>query len=399
MSTTFRYKVFEHHQKEDGSFNVKIRIYHEGKEKYIPTNLFAVKSELKDFKLKEGSDTFRKVQGIISEYYRKLESATTLMDIDTLITFLKSERGPVDEISFFDYTRKMIDRMESGGRASTANNYRIMLNSLGRFNQSVNIQDISVTFLKNYEHFLRTTEYTIGRSKKAHKTGERGLSLYIGLIRAVMNEAVREYGISSPFDHGRYRIPKERQPEQRSLSVASIQKIRDMELSGRAAMARDMFMLSFYLMGMNAADIYTCETYKDGRMDYNRRKTASRRQDKAFFSVKVSKDAEHIINQYRGTKKVFLFSEHYSTLNNFNRALREGLIKIGNQLGQHIEFYSARHSFATIARNDVGIDKYTVHEALNHVDESTRITDTYIRRDWRRLDEMNEKVQEFVKSR
>lgn len=28
-----------------------------------------------------------------------------------------------------------------------------------------------------------------------------------------------------------------------------------------------------------------------------------------------------------------------------------------------------QHSWATIALNKVGIDKYTVHAALNHVDE------------------------------
>lgn len=49
---------------------------------------------------------------------------------------------------------------------------------------------------------------------------------------------------------------------------------------------------------------------------------------------------------------------------------------------EHITFYAARHSWATIARSSaLKIDKYTVHEALNHVD-SMKITDRYIERDW-----------------
>jgi len=399
MTTTIRYKVFEHHKKEDGSYNVKIRIYHEGREKYIPTNIFALKSELKNFKLKEGTDTFRQVQVLISAYYKNLESVPEGSDIDTVVSYLKSERPQISSLDFYEYANRMIERMRSEGRESTANNYKLMLNSLARFNRNVMIKDITVTFLKNYEHFLRTNTYTIGRSKKQHKTGERGLSLYMGLIRAVMNEAVREFSIMSPFDHGRYRIPKESAPEQRSLSIDTIRKLRDMDIKGgRSEMARDMFMLSFYLMGMNAADLYTCENYADGRITYNRKKTASRRQDRALFSVKVIPGAETIINRYRGAnQRVFIFSEQYSTLNNFNRALREGLLQIEKQLGVHLEFYAARHSFASIARNECGIDKYTVHECLNHVDESTRITDQYIRKDWRLLDEANWKVQGFVK--
>lgn len=44
------------------------------------------------------------------------------------------------------------------------------------------------------------------------------------------------------------------------------------------------------------------------------------------------------------------------------------------------EYYAARHSWATLAVNKVGIDKYTVHAALNHIDEAMRVTDIYIER-------------------
>lgn len=50
---------------------------------------------------------------------------------------------------------------------------------------------------------------------------------------------------------------------------------------------------------------------------------------------------------------------------------------------EHITFYVARHTWATVARSAaLNIDKYTVHEALNHVDADMRVTDRYIDRDW-----------------
>lgn len=61
-----------------------------------------------------------------------------------------------------------------------------------------------------------------------------------------------------------------------------------------------------------------------------------------------------------------------------------------------LEYYAARHSWETIALNKVGIDKYTVHAALNHVDESMRVTDIYIERDFVNENKANDKVVKYV---
>ena len=64
-----------------------------------------------------------------------------------------------------------------------------------------------------------------------------------------------------------------------------------------------------------------------------------------------------------------------------------------------LEYYAARHSWATIAVNKVGIDKYTVHAALNHLDESMKVTDIYIERDFAIENKANAKVMEYVFNR
>lgn len=61
-----------------------------------------------------------------------------------------------------------------------------------------------------------------------------------------------------------------------------------------------------------------------------------------------------------------------------------------------MEFYAARHSWATIAVNKVKIDKYTVHAALNHIDESMKVTDIYIKRDFVAENKANQKVLKYV---
>ena len=58
--------------------------------------------------------------------------------------------------------------------------------------------------------------------------------------------------------------------------------------------------------------------------------------------------------------------------------------------------YAARHSWATIALNKVGVDKYIVHAALNHVDEAMKVTDIYIERDFANENRANAKVVKYV---
>ena len=57
--------------------------------------------------------------------------------------------------------------------------------------------------------------------------------------------------------------------------------------------------------------------------------------------------------------------------------------------------YSFRHSWATIARNDVGASVDDVALALNHA-SAHHVTDKYIRKDFRRVDELNAEVLALV---
>ena len=76
----------------------------------------------------------------------------------------------------------------------------------------------------------------------------------------------------------------------------------------------------------------------------------------------------------------------------FNRAVNIGLKTIDSSL----QFYQFRHTWATIARNDLGIDYYTVGAALNHVHRDDPVTDIYIKRDFTLINEANRKVVEYV---
>ena len=82
----------------------------------------------------------------------------------------------------------------------------------------------------------------------------------------------------------------------------------------------------------------------------------------------------------------------------FGSAVNKGLKKIGEELGlEDLEFYSARHSWATIALNKVKIDLSTVHLALNHVDPGMEVTKIYWEDDWSMTNGANRKVLDYIK--
>lgn len=150
---------------------------------------------------------------------------------------------------------------------------------------------------------------------------------------------------------------------------------------------------------MNSADLYSCEDIKEDVITYYRAKTSARRNDKAKMKVKVMEVIKPLVEKYRDKtgKKVFNFYQHYSTADAFNKAINYGLKQIGKILHiEDLEYYAAGHSWATLAVNKLGIDKYTVHAALNHIDEVMKVTDIYIERDFEVENEANKKVLDYT---
>jgi hypothetical protein len=399
---TFKAVVYADNKKKDGTYNVKIRITHKRQTRKLSTNTFVSSVDItKNLNIKN-QNIKDNLKDLIDKYYGYVSDVGCIADamtVDEIVKYIKERTeneytGKNRSVSFFGYADKMIGRMCSEGRRSTAGNYRIMLNSLNKFaGDKITFSDINVTFLNKYEEFLRSG-----------KTGPRGLSLYMGLIRAVFNEAIRELNDyeqdkilikGNPFT--KYKIKAEPPTEKRSIpidKICGICRLPDTELK-RENFARDLFMLSFYLIGMNTVDLYNCDSYKDGRITYNRKKTSTRRDDKALFSVKVPEIAIPLIEKYKDHThvRVFNFYRMYADRSTFNAAINKGLKIIGKRIGiDGLEHYAARHSWATIARNDLRIDKYVVHESLNHVDEKTKVTDIYTQKDWSIVDDANKAV-------
>jgi hypothetical protein len=338
------------------------------------------------------------------------------MDIDQLVEILKTGLKGEDKfkLDFIKFANEEI----AGMRKGTKSLYNTAINALVRYlkKTSIDIFDIDTEMLRRFEDFIATEPSQRGSNRKfqRHKIEEKGgraISAYLSCIRAIYNRARKKYnkydrGIIKipfyPFEH--YELKSSPVTRKRALSVDTIQSIialpYEKEIVGgrwsRFNLAKDCFLLSLGLVGMNSADLFTCRPDKNGVITYNRAKTESRRDDKAEMRIRIEDCISKLIDKYRDpdNKKLFNFYHHYADSQSLNRAINTGLKQIGDRLGiEDLEYYAARHSWATIARSAaVGIDKATVHEALNHVDDKMKVTDIYIDRDWSVIWDANRKV-------
>jgi len=416
---TFKAIIMPHEQKNDKTYNVKIRITYQRLVRRISTSIFVTKDDLtKSFKIKnlsivkEADALIMEYKNICSKYQVELHNYS----IDDIVNLLKEERTRVKSVDFIKFSHEWISTSASKG----AKNYKSAVNAFVEYlgSETLDINQITSDMLKGFMDFL--IKKREARVAKMVKRGERVpsnrmVSLYLGSIRHLFNLAKKKYNNydkdiivvkNSPFEH--FEVLKQESARKRALPNDVIQKICKLpyilnadgkERSCRYNLAKDCFILSFCLIGMNSADLYNACRQEGDTIIYNRSKTRERRNDEALMKVNIPHQVRHLFEKHRDMtgKRVFDFYKSYSNQSSFNRAINKGLKEIGKILKiDDLEYYAARHSWATLAVNKVGIDKYTVHAALNHLDESMKVTDIYIERDFKLENAANRKVVDYV---
>lgn len=409
MATTFKAIVIAHQKKKDGTYNIKIRIIHNRKIKYLPTAWYVEKKDLNKAMEIKNTKYLDLTYDLIRKYRGKCDAAgeaLKTMTIDQIVEMLTEKKSDEFYLDIVDYTRKQIEIMRATGHSGNARTYEIAINSMVRFAQrdSIPISEVTAKFLREWIDWMNA-QPTITKGFAAHN--------YLNRMRAIHNKAKKEFndedaGIiripNSPFLH--IDFPKQPTTRKRALSAEQMRAIANLEYTqgiahnlSRFNLARDIFLLSFCLVGMNAVDMFDCTDYRDGRLTYQRSKTKNRRKDHAEISIRIEPEVQPLFDKYRDTtgKRVFNFYKMYSNVGTFSTAVNAGLKKIGKLIGaDDLEFYAARHTWATIAVNDVQVDKFTVHTALNHVDETMKVTDIYIRKSWTPIDNANRKVLDYL---
>lgn len=433
---TLSISVLKHQQKDNGSYPVNISVSHKGETAYIQTGYYAEKHQIQVVKGKKSKLEIKdrylltEVLNVISSYDKELRNMTdldnyTAKKIKEYLEFrvnAEKKRGSEVLLDFLSFARGYVKEMKQQGRNKPAANYNTLINSLQDYLQRdfMYTKEINKNFLSKFSEYIQS-ERTITRKDqfgilRQRKVSGGEITVYNRLkdlktlFYAMKSEYNKEDEDYIPIPHNPFKGFKLSQPETepRGLTMAEIvnmYRFFDTGETTREKLGLDLFFLSFFLVGMNAVDFYEIgkESLKKGRISYNRAKTKTRRKDKALISIKVEPIALNLMEKYLETDKssphLFTFHKIYSCPDNFTRAINEGLESICKKNDVPVvTLYVARHSWATIARNECGISKDDITLALNHksADKTERVTDIYLKKDWSLIDKANQKVIAYL---
>ncbi len=272
-------------------------------------------------------------------------------------------------MSIQSYMRELIDFLHQCGRIGTAKNYERTLRSFSRFaGGDTPLSDVTERTIGEYSAYLQ-------RGGIVRNT----VSFYMRIMRAVYNKAVRGGLVaqSFPFQNVYTGVDRTRK---RAVGENAIIGLHSLNLRGNArmALARDIFIFSYGTRGMSFVDIAYLKRsdIRDGYISYTRRKTGQ------TVSVRVEPCVHRIIRKYEDTAgnptyvfpiltsqdPVESYRQYRAAINTYNNRLR----KLSSMLaeGCHLSSYTARHSWATVARKHMAPIE-VISAGLGHTSERT----------------------------
>lgn len=384
--------------KKDGTFPVKIYVSHKG-DIYIPTgisikpDLWLDDSEVPTLNKKYNTLLIHALTRIRSALYQlQVDGVLHLFDRASLKQRLLHPEDDSKQVGKSPTLSDAFNRsLVIALKPNTKNTYKYALLKIAEYYdiETLSISDITPIWLQDFE-----------RKMQADGLAVNAIGIHMRTLRAVFNRAINDNLIGLEcYPFRVFKIKKER-TRKRSLTVDQLRLLRDYPCQEHQRKYRDMFMLMFYLLGINAVDLFALKNIINGRIEYRRAKTGR------LYSVFVEPEALEIIERYRGQGYLLDICDVYADYSNFLRRMTKNLQEIGpyQRTGQggkkeysplfpDLSSYWSRHTWATIAAS-LDIPKETIAAALGHGDNDT--TSIYIDFDQRKVDAANRRVIDYV---
>lgn len=379
----------------DGSHKLRIAVSHNSQTRYIPTR-FTVPS-LKN--LKNGN-----VVGVPNAQYINLQLRTRmndfykacdeLEDIDyytcaQLINMLtkrsehKNGLKTVEQIS-----EDMLANRQHAWSKSTIAGFK---QGIRRFIEHFGKDFVLVTL--THENVLEFHKYLEKQGYSQTSVGMRMDSLKRLVKYAIRHDYVK-YKVYPFLDYKSVKSAK----RDIALSLELLRKMRDMPLTDKWEIyARDLFMLSFYLCGMNLADILRLDLTQD-YVSFIRQKTFKRRDANDVTEFTIQPEARAILNKYLTPEGKLQFNG-FTTERSIQHINADHLKKLRPKLGyEKLIFYSARKTFTQLA-NELMIKDSVIEYCIGDAPlPSNRALYFYVRGNKRMADKAIRRVFDAVAS-
>lgn len=384
----------------DGLFQVYIRVTHNSKSGYIKTDKMIRKQDVKNdvfldpyvanYCAKRVLEYTQKLNRVDSKYW-------TVKDIIDYLTRID------EDICFSEYARAHINRLIDSDQERTAKNYKLALQSLELFMGTNRIM------------FSHLSSHVLNRWIQSMEKTHRAKEMYPICLRQVWRAAQKEF---NDYDNDIMRIkgnpwvkvdiPSADKAEKLAITPEKCREFfafpipESRFVSPLAEVGRDVAMMVLCLGGINTIDLYNLKT-KDcynNIIRYNRAKTRKFRKDEAYMEMRIPPILYPLMEKYKGDGEYLLnFHDRLRTSDSFNANVNIGLKQVCNAMGMPKEewysVYTFRHTWGTVAQNDVKASIAEVAFGMNHAAGHT-VTRGYVKIDYSPAWELNEKVVDFI---
>lgn len=371
--------------RKNGTFPLKLYIYYESTNKKYGIKISLTEDEwdkLNGKKLKQESlQNIKKIIdaeiGKATDIINKLGNEFSIELFDSLYLDKPIDKKNLsDKNILYNLYIEFIKDLRDEDRIGNAEAYETAMKSIKKFSPNLPLNKLTPKFLREYEKWM------LENGKSITTVG-----IYLRTLRTIANIAkTKKYLNDETYPFGlkskkKYEIPIGENIK-KALPTEDLRKIINAKFKTKEGeFARDLWLFSLYCNGMNMVDIYSLKysNIQDEFIYFNRIKTARTKKRKSSISVFISEPVAKIIKVWGNKDKNpdnYIFNvfnnsmtpeDKFKERHNKTRCINGYMKRLSKKLklNSKLTTYVARHSWATISKND-GVSVAEISEGLGH---------------------------------
>ncbi|GGD64427.1 integrase [Emticicia aquatilis] len=274
---------------------------------------------------------------------------------------VKQKIKPSAASTFFPQAELYLQRLKEAGKYNQYTSDKPRVKHFKEFiKQDIAFQDITVSLLERFQNHV----------KSKLNLSERSAINHIVVMRSIFSFAIKEGVVDEkyyPFGKGKMKI-KFPESTKVGLNAEEIERLENVELSGAANHARNLFLFSYYFAGVRISDVLRLRwsDFQNDRLHYSMGK------NQKVGSLKIPDKADTILKQYEAFKENkddFVFPE-LKGVNLDNKFVTQRTIAFKTsaldkclktqvapaaEIDKKLTMHIARHSFAQMANEKIPV--------------------------------------------
>lgn len=328
--------------KKDGTNRVRLSVSHHSMTKYIATDVIVTNSQFRNgivIAHPHSKQMNLKLNKLMGEYLDALYSIENpdSFSCEQITQMLRELHAPKDMITVSEATERLVNFYNANGQEHTAHLNKVSIQVFQEFAKiDYPLNSITHDMANRYAKWLKSNK----------KYSSSTIVMRVVSMKRLFNFCISEKLCSTNNPFNNVPLPKPARRDHQ-ISIEEMKTISKMEFSTKAMYKmRDMFMLSFYLGGMNFVDIYQLR-FDGDYLRFKRQKTRNRTE--MYTTIPILPEAREIIDRYITPDGTLAIGKHptYKTAQNTTCKL---IKRLGDMAGitTPFTFYSARKTFIQI---------------------------------------------------